>query len=103
MLRDGWAMAQADATFEAFRRKLADAVTIAINSGVPVSSHDYVGCCCPIGCLPGNRARPPAQQVANSAGAPLWGLNAFMGAFDKGIDSGCVYSALGLAYRKRFP
>lgn len=91
-------------TFEQFRRELADAVTVAINSGQPIG-HDYSSeCCCPLG------VRTPCSNFPTPLyAADFWGIEhtqaaSFINGFGQcGTDYGHPqFNALGRLYRQRF-
>jgi hypothetical protein len=99
-----------DPQFQAFARKLADAVTVAINSGETVSSEDH-HCHCPLGCLPASHEPRPFPLHFKEDGflgigrSNLW---RFVRGFDGGVevsvnDERSPYYRLGCAYRVRFP
>ena len=85
-----------DPVFEKFRRKLADAVTIVINSGERVSASN-ARCLCPLGCLPEEKERRPCYLFGPFA--------EFTAGFDAVGSAGLFpeYKALGRLYRSRFP
>jgi hypothetical protein len=102
-------------TFMRFRRKLEDAVLVAINSGRRVTSERYrlePDSCCPIGCLSiAGAAYPPAgnlryamPQLEFPPMAPTAFANGFDGhKFDSTWPSNRPYYELGKLYRARFP
>lgn len=91
--------------FMRFRRRLADFVTVAINSGERVGAAN--GCRCPAGCHPRASARKPAPFVfARLFRIPDDAAVAFAWAFD---GTPCEewllfpqYADLGRLYRNRF-
>lgn len=101
-------------TFDEFRRKLADSVTVAINSGVLVSASKR-NACCPLGCLPGMveiyeaefggaKDRTPPSWLAAKVGVDQSGALQFLTAFSqRNYDGTCEYAELGRLYRERFP
>jgi hypothetical protein len=100
------AVVSGDETFERFRRTLADAVTVAINSGKRVGADHY----CPIACFgETNQCKPPAGFVRQflTFQLPNGAPTVFTEGFDghemtsyRGVDS---YYRLGQLYRARFP
>ncbi len=91
---------------ERFRRlaaKLADAVTVAINSGKRVGGPPRDHRLCPFGCLKGATSCAPfAQYGALELGCNEHEASDFMTSFDSGYDFQTPFSKLGLAYRERF-
>lgn len=99
-----------DAVFVAFRRKLADVVTVAINEGKRVGMGDG-SCCCPLGTHPeavaaypfATPAAEPFAITSDDAFAFIRGFsNATREAPYTAYDSGPYYD-LGRLYRTRFP
>lgn len=96
-----------DETFERFRRKLADVVTVAINEGKKLSVLAGVAepTYCPIGCHP----KSTSMQPFPFQGALLFAIRAgdacaFMAGFDgRPIHKVSPYFELGCLYRSRFP
>ena len=90
-------------TFEEFRAKLADVVTVAINRGTRVSV-DFVDCC-PLGCWPGVGDRKPSPIFASLiVGILDHQASYFACGFDGhpvGDESNKFYQ-LGRLYRERF-
>lgn len=105
---------QGDEVFTRFRRKLEDAVTVAINSGTRVGRKftDH----CPLGCVGGQFfpvSHRPGGGVARLlapwiAESPSMAPTSFAEGFD-GLpcthvnDETLPYYLLGLLYRARFP
>lgn len=102
-----------DETFTRFRRKLEDAVTVAINSGqvtlLSVTKSERTHC--PMGCLPEANFRngtPPAMSACTAWEIEKHQALAFQIGFDGepytdfGGDS-LAYFRLGQLYRARFP
>lgn len=96
-------------SFDQFRRELADAVTVAVNSGVVI--HDgsradlTIDCRCPLGVR--TRVRHPTDVVA----APAWGISTYSAlAFAEGFDGEralwlgdhAKFFQLSRLYRRRF-
>jgi len=94
-----------DPAFNAFRDKLGDAVTVAINTGKRVSSRD-MSASCPLGCSPDFRGRSGFRPFPWKAQQhfPLKENDAaqFIVGFDLGAGVG-RYAELGRAYREKFP
>lgn len=107
-----------DPIFDRFAARLADAVTVAINSGIRISASDK-SCFCPLGCLgnpdPNNKGyyyRRPIGALARSLDPcveelpPMAPLH-FGSVFDEGnrfqIAGNEKYQALAMKYRERFP
>lgn len=94
-----------DARFRRIAAKIADAVTVAINSGKTIGQS--IGMYCPLGCLSG-RTRPGGNNAAWYLGCKPDEAFAFIVGFDCGGPcpaSGFDYEAfheLGRAYRRRF-
>jgi len=91
--------------FRKLAAKLADAVTVAINSGRKVGNRN--GGTCPFGCLfPPRVPRPGCWQGARVLGCTQEEASAFMTAFDGEPRDRYTISEpfyrLGLAYRSRF-
>lgn len=91
-------------TFEQFRRELADAVTVAINSGRRIGEDNGTGCCCPLGvrtdyAFPGGISAEYAWDIGYDA---AWEFaDGFDG--DGPSDYGdSPYFKLGRLYRQRF-
>ena len=101
-----------DPVFVAFRRKLADVVTVAINSGKPVGqTNQDPDCCCPLGSHPDAEADYPfASHAANLFAIDSDDAFAFIRGYSqavrddhyKAVDRGPYYD-LGRLYRARFP
>lgn len=101
-----------DETFTRFRRKLEDAVTVAINSGKAVVPMDYdrkkTDTFCPLGCWPGVSSRRPFAGHAAKAGvASQDDCFAFLRGFEGSDDADqcggdSPYFQLGKLYRERF-
>lgn len=99
--------------FEIFRRKLADAVTVAINSGARVTvrrlnPHGFLAAeSCPLGCLPSaiaERRFRPFGHIDPSVGLGYEDSVAFAHGFDdrpNTLGDGRFYN-LGRLYRERF-
>ncbi len=93
-------------TFEEFRDKLADAVTVAVNTGTTISDvgtglrEDNFNC--PLGCLTGTRYPLSADRFRPIGLALEWAWD-FIAGFDRGEEWGDTESkALGRAYRRKF-
>jgi hypothetical protein len=94
-------------TFAQFRAELADAVTVAINSGLHVYQYRSSGNApdeiCPLGSK--TRTRHPCVVEARKVWrVPESWIQDFMEAFDCSVldNSGSEAYKLGAAYRKRF-
>lgn len=89
-------------TFEQFRRELADAVTVAINSGRRIGEDNRAGCCCPLG------VRTDLPFPGGFSAEAAWDIHPeeaweFADGFDgeaAGDDS--PFFQLGRLYRQRF-
>lgn len=85
-------------TFDQFRRELADAVTVAINSGETIGLYGR----CPLGVRTAERSPLPAPA------ADAWDISAedareFMRGFDHfHFEPTCNFRKLGRLYRQRF-
>jgi len=94
-----------DPTYDIFRRKLADVVLVAINSGVKVG-REPESTSCPLGCGTKTQRHPIAVIAAQCWGISLADAASFIVGFD-GIGAiHCrqgPYYELGRAYGKRFP
>ena len=96
-----------DVAFETFRAKLADAVTVAINSEAKPRVAPNGGTHCPLGCFPGVRhSRPLAVELEGRGMGSEDDFAAFMQGFDSGPKHPMGYSGpyfdLGVLYRERF-
>jgi hypothetical protein len=98
-----------DETFERFRRKLADVVTVAINEGKRVSV--VSDCHCPLGCHPSAKSSIPfakdgADMFGISGDDALSFIRGFTSRTDREewpqYDRGSYYE-LGRLYGWRFP
>ena len=90
-------------TFEEFRVKLADYVTVAINSRKTVGHRYYDHC--PLGCWPTIGAASPGGVTASGAiGIPEKDAWQFISGFDRGFTTnrGNRFYKLGRLYRERF-
>lgn len=101
-----------DETFTRFRRKLEDAVTVAINSGrvVAPSEMGRPDTCCPFACITGGTYPPPGAIRYRMPELTL--PNMAPSAFTDGFDGYELvyehsdvrpYYELGRLYRARFP
>lgn len=99
-------MSQPDEVFQRFAARLADAVTVAINSGkriVLANAFSPSNCLCPLGCLPGMSYRFPwSNEDARRAGISYEDFRDFITAFGRGTRAAGPYADLGLEYRRRF-
>lgn len=91
-------------SFDQFRRELADAVTVAINSGRRIGEDNGTGCCCPLG------VRTDYPFPGGLSAEDAWGIDSeeawdFASGFD-GDDPGhrcdSQFFQLGSLYRQRF-
>lgn len=94
-------------TDEHFRKvaaKIADVVTVAINSGKVVSASPSPDTVCPLGCDCSTRKRPWHVMQLNKLRDIMFGdeFCEFVDGFDREF-SATPMQALGRAYRKRFP
>lgn len=92
-------------TFNRFRRKLEDLVTVAINSNKKVSASNQ-DCYCPMGCHPdSNHRRTGFWNASDIFGISRDAAQAFGQAFDCGVTGSYYtpYAELGRLYRARFP
>lgn len=93
---------QDDTVLERFRRKLADVVTVAINSGKRVSAERQY-CHSPLGCHPGAPfPHPTSGEVSEAFGIADVDAYRFILGFS-GIAHTSPYAELGRLYRARFP
>jgi hypothetical protein len=86
-----------DHEFQAFARKLADAVTLRLNRGRRISASNK-NCACPLGCLPDVTCSRPGI-VPGLTMHQTW---QFYTGFDLGREE-TPLQRLGAAYRARFP
>lgn len=106
-----------DPIFDRFAAKLADAVTVAINSGIRVSAR-YKDCYCPLGCLAPDLDPEASNEFKRPCGAqarsyhesvrhiPDMAPHDFAYMFDTGkriFGNNEKYQELALLYRERFP
>jgi hypothetical protein len=100
-----------DPVFVNFRRKLEDAVTVAINSGIKVSASLQCNHC-PLGCINNSvYSRPNGAQARRAADwidiTPSMAPTAFAAGFDghaaQLTPEITPYYKLGKLYKERFP
>ncbi len=102
-------------SFEKFRRKLADVVTVAINGGRKVTSNHIrwsngSSTGCPLGCIftdyditAHGSVCPVASTAAKAFDILCEDANAFINGFSNLGGSDNPYYKLGRIYNKRFP